>query len=140
KCSKCGTKRPKEMFIWNSIRYLICIKCKERHGRRKKKNQSSLTKTTNPTNVESVAQFSTNTESITQPETNNQEIEYVDNNAYVEINCLELTASVSTNEVADIDYQIHLLVNINIDDQNMIAKEIAKLVIIEIEEEDNYIW
>ncbi|CAG8658545.1 5867_t:CDS:1, partial [Scutellospora calospora] len=50
----------------------------------------------------------------------------------------KLTVDKNVDRVIHTAYQLYLLVNMNIDTQNMIAKEIADLVIIEIEKGDEF--
>lgn len=141
-CSKCSTDRTEDQFVWDGVRHKTCRRCKEIRDSKKKNNQNLPARTTNSSNVELVDQF----EII-----NSQETEHNDSTEYVEIDCLEvgdfiadkileLTASAGTDGVANIAYQINLLVNMNIDTQNMTAKEVANLVITEIEGGDDYLW
>ncbi|CAG8613611.1 11340_t:CDS:2 [Ambispora gerdemannii] len=69
------------------------------------------------------------------------EINYLDMGDFVEHEIRDLTAGANIDGIADIAYKTHLLVQLDIAiTQNKTAKEMADLVIAEVEGGDDYSW
>ncbi|KAF0387089.1 hypothetical protein F8M41_011272 [Gigaspora margarita] len=68
------------------------------------------------------------------------EVDYFEVGDFVECEIRELADNAEANEIVDVPYQGHLLVRVDVTIQDMTTKEAAELVIIDIENGDDYSW
>lgn len=154
-CTKCHCNHPEDQFVWNNKRHKTCRKSKEKRDQKNKNDalsnriiHSSDDELNNQDNFEvlpeeSIAQAIVidENENPVSEYRNSIEVDFLDLGDLIEHEIQELTIGAQIDGVADIAYQSHLVVNLNSTIiQDKTAKEIANLIIAEIEGGDDYSW
>ena len=133
-CSDCRVDRPDEQFMWGNTRHKTCIQCNDKRVKRREKNKKESRTQNQKTPITNVDQVDDGARA---------EIDYLEIGDFVEHEIRELADDAEVNEIEDIiyqTYQTNFLVHIDVAIQNMTPREVADLVIIEIESGDNYSW
>ncbi|CAG8675441.1 7311_t:CDS:2, partial [Ambispora gerdemannii] len=130
-CTKCKCNHPDDQFTWDGIYHKTCRRCKENRDRRNKERMS-------PARIaeDMPGESQEHVSDITRIKIN-----YLDVGDFVEHEIRDLTAGANIDRIADVAYKTHLLVQLDIAiTQNKTAKEMADLVIAEVEGGDDYSW
>ncbi|CAG8698962.1 461_t:CDS:1, partial [Ambispora gerdemannii] len=123
-CTKCKYNRPDDQFTWDGIRHKTCRRCKENRDRRNKEHMSPAR----------IAEDMPEESQEHVSDIMRIEINYLDVGDFVEHEIRDLTAGANIDGIADVAYKTHLLVQLDIAiTQNKTAKEMADLVIAEVE-------
>ncbi|RIB06187.1 hypothetical protein C2G38_2046994 [Gigaspora rosea] len=144
-CTDCKCNRPYDQFVWNGKRHKTCKRCKENRDRNK--NSLDRYELIQQDNFEILPKedITHTTIMIEGPEStqheNHIEVNYLDLGDLIEQEIQEMTIGAPTNRVADMIFQTHLVVKLDSTMfYNKTAKEIAGLIVAEIEGGDDYSW
>ncbi|CAG8658748.1 2130_t:CDS:2, partial [Ambispora gerdemannii] len=162
-CTKCKCNRADNQFIWNGVRHKTCKRCKENrdkenHNLKDKENIriDELSQRNNMKISPGVLDKDPDTDELSQgtevmlnesmavakhSDVERVEVDHLDVGNFIEQEIRELTVGAHIDGVADIKYQTHLLVHLDIAiTRNKTAKELADIIITEIEDGDEYSW
>ena len=127
-CSKCKCNHTEYQFIWEGIRHKTCKK----YSRKDKEKLPARV-------ADSTIEFVEQSEYVDHNTIQRTDADDVDRN---EVDCLDIGDLVEReleSLTANAVYHIRLLVNIDIT-PDMTAKEVAAIVVAEIESGDDYSW
>ncbi|RIB05224.1 hypothetical protein C2G38_2281485 [Gigaspora rosea] len=150
-CTKCQCNHPINQFIWEGKHHKTCIKSKKKLEQANNMLPNIIAYSLDNYELNFQDRFEIpSEESFVQdmvtdelPETDTIKVDYLDLGALIEHEIQELTIGAQIDRVddgvADVAYQTHLVVSMdNAMTQDKTAKEIANLIIAEIEGGDDY--
>ncbi|RIB06748.1 hypothetical protein C2G38_2046558 [Gigaspora rosea] len=132
-CTNCKTFHFEFQFVWDGKYHKTCIKYKQNRDLKKQNNTVSVNSKLSQPTISVSSQ-------LLNLEFNSEELNVKDEAEHMRIE-IDYFDVGNFEGVANTDYQIHLLVNLDAATiQNMMAKDIANLVVAEIEGGDDYSW
>ncbi|KAF0445076.1 hypothetical protein F8M41_003252 [Gigaspora margarita] len=126
--SESETDRPVDQFFWNGKCHKTCIKHKKISDLNK--NSSKVI------GLENIELKITNQETEQANDVTRVNVDYLELGDFIEHEIQELADNINSGKIVDTVYKTNLLVRLNMDIQDI--KEVANLVVTEIEGGDDY--